>query len=74
MTEHKQSTDRLRTWKDRQRRGVIVAPIEIEPATLTAALRSRGIIQANEQPDRTELANHASAIVELFCSEPLTKA
>lgn len=74
MSEH-QTTNaaRLRAFRERRKRNAAVLSVEVEPERLTAALRTRGILQANEQPDRVELANNVSAIVELWCGDPLAK-
>ena len=73
MNEHqKANAARLRAFRERRRRNAAVLSVEVEPERLTAALRTRGIISAHEQPDRAELASHAAAVVALWCAEPKT--
>ena len=70
--ERKDPTGRKRyaEWQERLTRGAAILPIEVEPAALTAALTARGLLQPGEQPDRAALAEHAAAIVSLYCAEP----
>ena len=59
---------RLRLFRERQKRQVVVARVEIGPEFIVA-LRKRGVVGPNEKLDRGSIGEHAAAVIVLWAAE-----